>query len=912
MCAGKTILRSILGLGLLYVWAGAVRADVPTDAAARAKIIGTPKSLLVQPDQLILTGTRATAQPVVTGIYADGTVRDLTHLADIRMDGDAIVAIDGERFLTPKKNGTGTLTISAGGQTVKVPVTVQNLDKPLPVSFRNDVIAALNVGGCNSGACHGTPTGKNGFRLSLRGYDPTSDHVQLTRDLLGRRTDRLDPDASLVMLKSLGRVPHEGGARFPATSVPALTLRTWMAEGTSDDPPAAPKVKKVDVLPGARVLNEPCKYQQLSVLAHFSDGTSRDVTRLTVFSSSDPAIASVNTTGLVEFGQSGEVAILCRYLEELVPVRLMYLEPKPGFQWSNPPESNYVDKFTFAKLKMLNIQPSGLCSDQEFIRRAYLDVCGILPTPQEVTKFLASKEADKRAKLIDQLLERPEYADFWTLKWSDVFRSTRKTIQVKGTHVFQKWLHNHIDRNTGFDRIVYEVITSGGSTYANPAANYYRVARDPTTLAETTAQLFFGIRMQCAKCHNHPFERWTQDDYYSMAAFFNRVKLRSDPIDGGDAKKKDGAEYVYVERAGELTQPRTGKQMAPKFMGGAFPTIAPGRDRREALGKWMASPENPFVPKSVVNRIWFHLMGRGIVDPVDDFRDSNPSANDELLNALAKDFVDNKFDTKRLIRTIMNSRTYQLSAQTNEFNKDDNKYFSHAVTKLLTAEQLFDALCQVTEVPEKFAGMPMGTRAVQLPDGEVNHPFLKTFGQPARELACECEREGDSNLAQALQLINGPAVNDRLRNPNNRIGKLIAAKKNDKEILADLFLTTLSRRPNETEASALLGHVLFGAQVSNTKGVKGVKIVQISDDSAAAKAGLKIGDTLLDLDGLGVDSADLFFGSIAKKNAGDVVSIAVVRNNQSIQVNATLSGSRRAWEDVHWALINSKEFLFRH
>ncbi|MSQ93902.1 MAG: DUF1553 domain-containing protein [Gemmataceae bacterium] len=830
------LIRYGFALSLLCVATLAARAaDVPTDPAVRAKLIGTPKELKVQPDKLTLTGARATAQPVVTGVYADGTVRDLTHLADIKLDGaDALVGIDSERFITAKKNGAGTLTISAGGQSVKLPVQVVNMDKPIPVSFRNDVIASLNVGGCNSGACHGTPSGKNGFKLSLRGYDPGSDFVELTRNVLGRRVDRQNPHASLVMLKSLGQVAHEGGSRFPSTSVPAQTISTWMSEGLNDDAPTLPSVTKVDVLPGARILNSPGHYQQLSVMASFSDGSSRDVTRLTVFSSSEPAIASVSATGLVEFSQSGEVAILCRYLMELVPVRLTYLEPKLGFKWSNPPESNYVDKHTFAKLKMLNIQPSEVCSDQEFVRRAYLDVCGILPNQQEVSAFLTSKAADKRAKLIDELLDRPEYADFWTLKWSDVFRSTRKTIQVKGTHVFQKWLRNHVDKNTGFDQIVYEVITSGGSTYSNPAANYYRISRDPTTLAETTAQLFFGIRMQCAKCHNHPFERWTQDDYYSMAAFFNRVKYRTDPVDAGDPKLKNGAEYVYVDRAGELNNPRTGKAMAPKFMGGAFPDIAPGRDRRESLGKWMSQGDNPFVPKSIVNRIWFHLMGRGIVDPVDDFRDSNPSANDDLLNALSKDFVDKKWDAKHLLRTIMNSRTYQLSAQTNEFNKDDNKYFSHAVTKLLTAEQLFDALCQVTEVPEKFAGHPLGTRSVQLPDGEVNHPFLKTFGQPARELACECEREGDSNLAQALQLINGPAVNDRLRNANNRIGKLIAAKKTDKEIVADLFLTTLSRTPTVTEESAMLGHV-----------------------SAA-------------------------------------------------------TDRRRAWEDVHWALINSKEFLFRH
>ncbi len=836
MVSRMHLIRFVLAVGLTGLAMGSLRAaDVPTDPAVRAKLVGTPKELKVQPEKLMLNGARATAQPVVTGIYADGTVRDLTHLADIKLDGtEAIVGIDGERFVTAKKNGAGVLTVSAGGQSAKLPVQVVNMDKPTPVSFRNDVIASLNVGGCNSGACHGTPSGKNGFKLSLRGYDPGADFVELTRNVLGRRVDRQNPHASLVMLKGLGQVAHEGGSRFPATSVPSQTIVNWMAEGLNDDAPTLPTVTKVDVLPGARILNSPSRYQQLSVMASFSDGSTRDVTRLTVFSSSEPAIASVSANGLVEFSQSGEVAILCRYLMELVPVRLTYLEPKLGFKWSNPPESNYVDKHTFAKLKMLNIQPSDVCSDQEFVRRAYLDVCGILPNQQEVSAFLTSKDADKRAKLIDQLLDRPEYADFWTLKWSDVFRSTRKTIQVKGTHVFQKWLRNHVDKNTGFDQIVYEVITSGGSTYSNPAANYYRISRDPTTLAETTAQLFFGIRMQCAKCHNHPFERWTQDDYYSMAAFFNRVKYRTDPVDAGDPKLKNGAEYVYVDRVGELNNPRTGKVMAPKFMGGAIPDIAAGRDRRESLGKWMSQGDNPFVPKSIVNRIWFHLMGRGIVDPVDDFRDSNPSANDDLLNALSADFVAKKWDAKHLLRTIMNSRTYQLSAQTNEFNKDDNKYFSHAVTKLLTAEQLFDALCQVTEVPEKFAGMPLGTRSVQLPDGEVNHPFLKTFGQPARELACECEREGDSNLAQALQLINGPAVNDRLRNPANRIGKLLAAKKTDKEIVADLFLTTLSRTPTVTEESAMLGHV----------------------------------------------------------------SSAVDR--------------RRAWEDVHWALINSKEFLFRH
>jgi hypothetical protein len=806
------------------------RAEMPTEE--RAKLIGQPTALQVLPAHVLLTGPRDGRQLIVSATYADGTVRDLSSLVEVSKAD--LVDIDASGYLTPCKNGTVVLTVRAGKQAVQVPVTVRDLEKPQRVSFRTEVIAALNVGGCNSGACHGTPSGKNGFKLSLRGYDPDADFLQLTHDMLGRRTEREGAASSLLFQKGLGRVPHEGGARFPASSVPARTLLAWLSEGLREDAPGLPTITKVEVLPGNRVLNQPARTQQLAVLAHLSDGSVKDVTRLTVFTSSDSAIASVDSNGFVEFSQGGEVAILCRYLLEMIPVRFTYLEPKLGFKWPAPPEQNYVDKHVFAKLKMLNIVPSDLCGDQEFLRRAYMDVCGILPSPAESRRFLESKDAHKRAKLIDELLDRPEYADFYTLKWSDVFRSTRKAIQVKGTYVFQQWLRHHVDANTPFDQVITEVITAGGSTFSNPAANYYRVAKDPTSLAETTAQLFLGVRMQCAKCHNHPFERWTQDDYYSFSAYFARVKSRKDPVEPGADKAKDGAVYVYVERTGEVTQPRTGKVMPAKAMGGPVANVLPGRDRRAALAQWMTAANNPFVPKSLVNRLWFHLMGKGIVDPVDDFRDSNPSANDDLLSALAKDLVEHGYDVKHLLRTILNSRTYQLSAQTNDFNKDDTKYFSHAVTKLHTAEQLFDALCYVTDVPEKFAGVPLGTRAVQLPDGEVNHPFLKTFGQPARELACECEREGDSNLGQALQLINGPAVNDRLRNPANRIGKLIAEKKADQVILNELFLVTLTRLPSSEEESSLLGHV-----------------------SAAPD-------------------------------------------------------KRKAWEDVHWALINSKEFLFRH
>jgi Protein of unknown function (DUF1549)/Protein of unknown function (DUF1553) len=797
-----------------------------------ADLVGQPAKLVVEPAALTLSGPRAMQQLLVTGQYADGTVRDLTTACQVSAGPVVVVAPGG--FILAAKDGTGTLTVKAGSQAVQVPVTVKDVAKAPPVSFRHEMIAVLNVGGCNMGACHGTPSGKNGFKLSLRGYDPAADYLQLTRDVFGRRTDRITPEASMIYLKALGRIPHEGGLRFQKGSIPARFMKAWLTEGLRNDPANLPALKSIRVLPGPRTLHAPARTQQLAVLATFADGTVRDVTRLSNFSSSDTTVADVSSTGLIEFNTSGEAAILCRYLDLMETVRLTYLEPRPGFVWANPPESNYVDKHTFAKLKLLSIPPSGLCTDEEFVRRAFLDLCGILPTADEVRAFLASKEKDKRAKLIETLLGRPEYADFWTLKWSDVLRSNRKTIQLKGVYVFQQWVRNHVKRNTPFDAVVRELLAANGSTFSNPPANYYRVARDPQNLAETTAQLFMGIRMQCAKCHNHPFERWTQDDYYSLAAFFARVKHKPDPLAPGAKPKTTGGEIIFTARSGEVTHPRTGKTLAPKVMGLSIPTIPPDRSRREVLADVITSKDNTYFARSVINRIWYHLAGRGIVDPVDDFRDSNPAANDELLDALAKDFIEHGHDVKYIIRVIMNSRTYQLSAETTELNREDNKYFSHAVTRLLPAEPLLDAICTATEMPEKFAGLPAGTRAVQLPDGEVNHQFLKTFGQPARELACECERESDSNLGQALQLINGPTVNDKLRAANNRVGRLLAKKLPEKAILEDLYLSTLSRFPSPGEAQAALAHVAKGPD------------------------------------------------------------------------------KRKAWEDVHWALINCKEFLFRH
>jgi len=832
-----TVTLRVLPLAALAsaLFAASAFAAPPTDPAERAAIIGQPTELVLNGPAGPLVGPRAVSQLVVTGKYANGQVRDLSPFVTAQVAPADILNVSDGLFLRGKKNGTATVTITAGGKSASVPVTVKDFDAAKPVSFRHDIIASLNVGGCNMGACHGTPSGKNGFKLSLRGFEPAADFTQLTRDQFGRRSDKHNPAASLTLLKALGRIPHEGGTRFSANSVPAVAITDWLAQGLQDDPKNLPAVKKIDVLPGSRVLQTPSKWQQLAVVSTFTDSTTRDVTRLTNFSSSDPAVADVNMDGLVEFKRPGEVAILCRYLEEMVSVRLMYLEPREGFVWPNPPEQNFVDTHTFAKLKQMTILPSDLCTDAEFVRRAYLDTIGRMPTPAEATAFVADKDVKKRDKLADKLMTLPEFADFWALKWADVLRSSRKTIQLKGSTGFQLWLRDKFATNEPFDAVVRELLTATGNTYNNPPANYYRIAKDPTSLAESTAQLFLGVRMQCAKCHNHPFERWTQDEYYGLSAVFARVKTKPEPQVGGPKPNANTtAEVVYVVRTGEVTQPRTGQVMKPHFLGTGDANLAPDDDRRAAFADWLTKPGNAFFAKSVTNRVWFHLMGKGIVDPVDDFRESNPAANDALLDALAKDFANNKFDLRRLIGTVLKSRTYQLSAVPNETNKEDAKYFSHAVTKLLPAEVLLDALCDFTGLPEKFKGLPMGTRAIQLPDGEVNHPFLKTFGQPARELACECERESDGNLAQALQLINGPTVNEKVKNPGNRLAGLLAAKKPDADILGELYMVALSRLPDAEEQKAALGHVAKGTD------------------------------------------------------------------------------KRKAWEDVVWAILNTREFLFRH
>jgi hypothetical protein len=688
-----------------------------------------------------------------------------------------------------------------------------------PVSFRNDIMAVLSKAGCNQGTCHGNQNGKNGFRLSLRGQDPDFDFASLTRDMLGRRINPQEPERSLVLQKAAATIPHEGGRRFPVDSPEYRLLRDWIANGLPPDGPATPTLQALRAEPRERVLIAPAERVQLAVKAAFSDGSQRDVTRLAVYEPSNLVVA-VSSTGEAERQDFGEVSILVRYLDKQATVQLAFVPGRPGFIWKNVPEANYVDHHVFAKLRTLRRQPAELCSDSVFLRRVYLDTLGILPTVMETRAFLANTGAGKRARLIDELLERPEFADLWALKWSDLLRNEEKTLDPKGVRLFHQWLRQCIVDHKPLDQFARELIAGRGSTYSQPAANYYRALRDTYSRSETTAQVFLGVRLQCAKCHNHPFDQWTQNDYHSLAAFFARVDykiLENNRKDKFDKHEFDGEQIVFMQREGEVKNPRTGETLPPRFLGAATSTLPEAADRLEALAQWATGPENPFFARAQVNRIWYHLLGRGLVEPIDDFRLSNPPSNAPLLDALAADLVAHRFDFRHLVRTILNSRTYQLSEVPNETNADDETNFSHSLIRPLPAEALLDALSQVTEVPANFPGKPSGTRAGQLPGVHAprergrrpseSERFMKSFGKPERLLSCECERNNDTTLGQAFQLVTGELINGMLTEKNNRLGRLLAAGRSTREILEECYCAALCRLPAEQELAKLTSYV---------------------------------------------------------------------------------------------------------
>ena len=792
----------LLLLGMLFVASAAAAEKVEREGRAaelQPVLVGAVTRVVVHPAAVKLAGARARAQVVVTGFYADGAMQDLTRAARIE-SADAKVARVEAGWVSPVGDGRTELRVSVGGRETRVPVEVAAQGAAAPVGFKYGVLAALSKQGCNSGGCHGTPSGKGGFALSLFAFDPEADKNALVREVFSRRINLLEPEASLLLRKPLAQVAHRGGQRLRAGEEAHGLLVDWINQGCAFDRAEAPACTGIVVHPGAsRLLKWPAHTQQLQVMARFADGTERDITRLAMYASSDEAIATVTPEGLVVGQGRGQVAVSVRFLEDVETVGFTFVRDIEGFVWQAPPVSNFIDTLVQAKLRQLQFLPSEPATDEEFVRRVYLDVIGLLPTLAETRRFLGDVAKDKRARLIDELLARPEFPRFWALKWGDWLRLNPTALGAGGVHKFHRWLVRAFEVNQPYDQFVRELLLADGSTLENPAANYYRTAATGSDATETTAQIFLGVRIQCARCHNHPFERWTQDNYYGMNAVFERLQRQPG--------NRAGEQIIWVARRGEVMQPRTGKEMKPWAPNRGEMNLPPEADRRAAFVEWLTQPTNAFFARAEANRIWAQVMGQGIVEPIDDFRDSNPPSNVELLDALAKEFATQRFDRKQLLRTILNSRTYQTSSTPNRFNHDDRQFFSRYRQRLLTAEQLLDAVCQVSGLPETFANLPPGTLATQLPAPEANNAFLSTFGQPPRQTACACERPTTTHLGQALQLFNGPLLHGKLQSANNQWRKQIAEGRKDGEIIADLYRAALCRPPTDSELATATRYV---------------------------------------------------------------------------------------------------------
>lgn len=773
---------------IIFSLAGSVRAGEAQTEFERVEVF---------PSTVDLGSARAQMQLVVVG-HTNGEIRDLSSAARIR-SGDSSVAKIDATVVRPIADGTTKIHIDVADRSVVVPVTVAGFDAADPVSFRHEALAILTKQGCNSGNCHGSARGKGGFRISLLAANPELDEITLTREVFASRTNVLNPGSSLLLKKPTMAVSHGGGVRLVKGDPTYALLRDWIGEGCIGDLASTPECVKLEVFPSTGVLRLPKSRQQLLVLAHFSDGSVRDVTTLAKFSSSDDKIATANPEGQVRGHTRGDVAILVRYAQDVTSVTLTLVENVEGLTWNEPAATNYVDQLVNVKLKQMAYPPSPLTSDAEFLRRVSLDVLGVLPSPGETREFLESTAGDKRAQWIDRLLSHPQHARFWALKWGDVLNVRESSVTGKGVHKYYEWIVRSVAENQPFDEFCRELLLATGSTYSNPAANFYRTKKDANECVETTAQLFLGLRIQCAKCHNHPFEAWTQKDYYGLAAFFTRVQRKE-----GSRK---GELVVWVDRTGEVQLPGTDDDVEPALPFGDSGTTTAHGDRRQPLAQWLTAPNNPLFARVAVNRIWSHVMGRGIVEPIDDFRPSNPPSNEELLAALAGDFINSGFDRRRILRVILNSRTYQRSAASTPDNAADTRYFSHAAVRRLTAEQLLDAVCHVTGRDEKFPGLPAGTRATALPSPDANNEFLRLFGQPQRETVCSCERVSDSNVLQALELFNGDFVHRQLSHPENRFQQMITTERPDAEILEQLYLAALCRPPREDELKIALSHL---------------------------------------------------------------------------------------------------------
>jgi hypothetical protein len=765
-------------------------------------------SLSVTPSELTLRSPDDGVRVLVTGTAPDGEIVDLSEAAQFE-PAEAIVKRGPDGLLYATHQGETKVTIRAAGAQAQLTVHVGDLSKPPQVTFLRDVEPVLNKIGCTSGLCHGSAKGKNGFKLSLRGYDPDFDYEALLYDMSGRRFNRADPARSLMLAKPTQQVPHGGGQRIEQGSRYYKTILSWISAGVPYGDPKVDRVEKLEVFPKEVFMHGPGKAQHALVMAHYSDGSVRDVTREAHISSNTPEIADVDAGTRVKGERTGEAALLVRYEGKFVAVPVTVLNPNPGFAWNNLPQHNYIDELVDAKLKRLKILPTPRIDDADFLRRVSLDLIGLPPTSEELRAFVEDKTdpLTKRSRMVDRLIARPEYVDHWTLKWGDLLQVSRRYLGDKGMWEFREWVRGSIAQNKPYDKFVYELLTARGSSYENPAANFFRVTRNAKASMEKTTQLFMGVRLVCTQCHDHPFEKWTQNQYYEMTAFFGSVGLKPG--------FQSGDEIVYDKRQDyEIKHPKTGRVVAAKYLVASFgaPPIPNTSERREALVEWLTSKDNPFFARAIANRIWSYFLGRGIIEPVDDIRASNPPANEVLLEALTKDLTDHGFDLRHLMKTIVNSRAYQAGIQTNVWNADDKVNFSHAFPRRLGAEELMDALALAAGSRPKFPEVPPDTKAEEFPDPHVGKDgLLDVFGRPARESSCECERRSDISMPQALNLVNGRTIGEAVADPKGRVAKLILAGASDRAIVEDLYLGALSRYPTAKEYDAAITFLKSGS-----------------------------------------------------------------------------------------------------
>jgi hypothetical protein len=818
MKGARLVCPTLLAVAAGFCMGRDLRAgDIYSKEPVKQDAVQLPKpaeiqSLNAYPSQITLKGIEDAQQILVTATLAADRLQDLTEDVKYEIADAKVARVSTSGRVIPVANGATTITAKYGDKAVSIVVRAEKCDVSLPINFANQIVPIFTKLGCNAGGCHGKASGQNGFKLSLLGFEPEVDYTALVKEARGRRVFPAAPDQSLLLLKASGRTAHGGGKRMEAGSDEYKLVRRWIAAGMPVGDAKDPTVTRIEVKPDHRILTRNNK-QQFAVYAHYTDGSIEDITRRAQYESNDTEIAVVDASGMVRTLQmSGEAAIMARYQGHVATFRATVPLGVQIPDYKFEPRT-VVDQFTLKKWKELGLVPSELCTDEQFIRRVSLDLTGTLPTPEQATNFVRDTDPAKRDKLVDRLLETPEYAYYFANKWADVLRVKRRgdNTRAAGTFAFHEWIREAVASDKPYDRFAREILTANGDETNNPPTVWYKELQDPNNFVDDLAQVFLGQRLACAQCHHHPYEKWSQDDYWGLAAFFGRVGRKNIPVLGGSVNQQYQMQAVFNRTSGSVTNKRTGQAAVMRALDGDPMQAGPEEDPRAKLVAWMTEAKNPFFAKAVANRYWAHFFNRGIVDPLDDMRVTNPPSNPELLDALARDLTDNKYSLKHLIGTICKSRTYQLSSTPNEFNKHDKQNYARYYPRRMSAEVLFDAVCQVTNSPTPFGGLPQDKhapkRAIQLPDETFTTYFLDVFGRPQRISACECERVSEANLAQALHLLNSDEVQGKLAAANGRADLLIKDKRTDAEKIEELFLWTFAHKPDAAQLQAAVDHV---------------------------------------------------------------------------------------------------------